>query len=138
PFNIWFYRRLGMKIGRGCQVNSTHISDPSLITMGDKVTVGGSVTIVAHYGQGGFLVLAPVVIEDNVTLGLKATIMGGSHIGKGAKILPHSVVLPKTKIPENETWGGVPAKKLSLEELNQLRSGSETTGAPPEKLSKAS
>lgn len=125
PFNHWFYQMLGMKIGRHSQINTTHISDPSLITIGSKVTIGGSVTIVGHYGQGGYLVLAHVVIEDNVTVGLKASIMGGVHIGKGAKILPHSVVLPKTQIPAGETWGGVPARKMSLEELKQTRADSE-------------
>lgn len=125
PFNHLFYKMLGMKIGKHSQVNTTNISDPSLISIGDKVTIGGSVTIVGHYGQGGYLVLANVVIEDNVTVGLKASIMGGVHIGKGAKILPHSVILPKTQIPAGETWGGVPAKKLSLDDLKQTKPNSE-------------
>jgi acetyltransferase-like isoleucine patch superfamily enzyme len=114
PFLNWFYQLMGMKIGRGTIINSTCISDPSLITMGENVTIGGSATIVGHYGQGGYLVLAPVVIEDNVTIGLRAIIMGGAQIGKGAKILPNSVVLPKTVIPAGETWGGVPAQKISV------------------------
>jgi len=114
PFLNWFYQLMGMKIGRGTIINSTCISDPSLITLGAKVTIGGSATIVGHYGQGGYLVLAPVVIEDQVTIGLRAIIMGGSTIGKGAKILPNSVVLPKTVIPAGETWGGVPAQKISI------------------------
>jgi acetyltransferase-like isoleucine patch superfamily enzyme len=114
PFLNWFYQLMGMKIGRGTIINSTHISDPSLITMGEKVTIGGSAAIVGHYGQGGYLVLAPVVIEDNVTIGLRAIIMGGATIGKGAKILPNSVVLPKTVIPAGETWGGVPAQKITV------------------------
>ncbi len=114
PFLNWFYQLMGMKIGRGTIINSTHISDPSLITLGEKVTIGGSAAIVGHYGQGGYLVLAPVVIEDNATIGLRAIIMGGSTIGKGAKILPNSVVLPKTVIPAGETWGGVPAQKIVI------------------------
>jgi NDP-sugar pyrophosphorylase family protein len=114
PFLNWFYQLMGMKIGRGTIINSTHISDPSLITLGAKVTIGGSAAIVGHYGQGGYLVLAPVVIEDNVTIGLRAIIMGGAQIGKGAKILPNSVVLPKTVIPAGETWGGVPAQKITV------------------------
>jgi hypothetical protein len=114
PFLNLFYQLMGMKIGRGTIINSTHISDPSLIRLGERVTVGGSATIVGHYGQGGYLVLAPVIIEDQVTIGLKATIMGGCVIGKGAKILPNSVVLPKTKIPAGETWGGVPAQKINI------------------------
>jgi acetyltransferase-like isoleucine patch superfamily enzyme len=113
PFNLMFYRLMGMKIGRGTAINTTFISDPSMIVLGDKVTIGGSVTLIAHYGQGGYLVLAPTVIGDRVTIGLKATVMGGVTIGEGAKIMPNSVVLPKTVIAPGETWGGVPAVKIS-------------------------
>ena len=112
PFSLMFYRLMGMKIGRGTVINTTWLSDPSLIEIGEKVTLGGSVTIVGHYGQGGYLVLAPVKIGDKVTIGLKATVMGGVTIGEGAKIMPHSVVMPKTEIPPGETWGGVPARKM--------------------------
>jgi hypothetical protein len=112
PFNLTFYRLMGMKIGAGTQINSTWISDPSLIELGEKVTIGGSATIVAHYGQSGYLVLAPVKIGNGVTIGLKATVMGGVTIGDGAKVMPNSVVLPKTMIPPGETWGGVPAHKI--------------------------
>lgn len=112
PLNLLFYRMMGMKIGKGVMINSSWISDPSLIELGDKVTIGGSVTLVAHYGQGGLLIIAPLKIGKGCTIGLKATIMGGVQIGEGAKILPHSVVLPKTVIPAGETWGGVPAVRI--------------------------
>lgn len=117
PVNILFYKMMGMKIGHGVMINSTWISDPSLIEIGDKTTIGGSVTIVAHYGQGGLLVISPVKIGSKCTIGLKASIMGGVEIGDGAKVLPSSVVLPKTKIPAGETWGGVPAQKIDVAKL---------------------
>lgn len=117
PLALLFYRMMGMKIGKGSIINSTWLSDPSLIRMGEKVTIGGSVTIVAHYGQGGLLVIAPVNIGSGCTIGLKASIMGGSEIGENAKILPHSVVLPKTVIPAGETWGGVPAQKVDIKKF---------------------
>ncbi len=112
PFNLLFYKLMGMKIGQDVQLNTTHISDPCLIEIADRVTIGGSVTLVAHYGQGGFLVIAPVKIGKGVTIGLRATIMGDVIIGDKAKILPNSLVLPKSRIPAGETWGGVPAKKI--------------------------
>jgi len=112
PLAILFYKMMGMRIGRGTVINSTHLSDPSLVKLGKRVTIGGSATIVAHYGQAGFLVLAPVEIEDGATIGLKATVMGGVRVGKNARVMAHSVVLPKTVIPEGETWGGVPAQKI--------------------------
>ncbi|MCB0343319.1 MAG: acyltransferase [Pseudobdellovibrionaceae bacterium] len=121
PLNIFYFRQMGMKIGYGTQINSAHISDPSLISIGNKVTIGGSATIVAHYGAGGFLVIAPTIIGDKATIGLRATIMGGVEIGNNAKVLPNSVVLPKTKIPDGEIWGGVPAVPLDKKSLTHLR-----------------
>lgn len=127
PLNILFYKMMGMTIGKGVTINSTWISDPSLIELSDKVTIGGSVTMVAHYGQGGLLVIAPIKIGVGCTIGLKATIMGGVVIGDGAKILPHSVLLPKTVVPPGETWGGVPAQKIELKKIystNQQKNAS--------------
>lgn len=117
PVSNLFYSMMGMKIGKGTTINTTWISDPSLIELGHKVTLGGSVTIVGHYGQGGLLVIAPVKIGNNVTVGLKSSIMGGVEIGDGAKILPHSVVMPKTVVPAGETWGGVPAQRIEIKQL---------------------
>lgn len=117
PLGILFYKMMGMKIGKHVQINSTWISDPSLIEIGDKTTIGGSVAIVAHYGQGGLLVIAPVKIGANCTIGIKATIMGGVEVGDGAKILPHAVLLPKTKVPAGEVWGGAPAQKVDLKKI---------------------
>ncbi|MCB0350065.1 MAG: hypothetical protein KDD38_02705, partial [Bdellovibrionales bacterium] len=113
PLNLLFFKMMGMHIGRGTQINTTNISDPALITMGNYVTIGGSATLCAHYGQEGYLVISPVKIGDKVTIGLKASVMGGVEIGDGAKIMPHSAVLPKTIIGAGEVWGGVPAVKLS-------------------------
>lgn len=112
PIAVLFYQMMGMKIGKGSVINTTGISDPSLITIGERVTLGGSATLVAHYGQAGFLVLAPLEIGDGTTIGLKASVMGGVKIGKNAMVMAHSVVLPKTVIPDGETWGGVPARPM--------------------------
>lgn len=119
PLANLFYKMMGMKIGNGTIINTVYISDPSLITLGKKVTLGGSVTLVAHYGQSGLLVISPLVIGDNCTIGLKSSVMGGVTIGNNVKILPHSVVMPKTHIPDNETWGGVPAVKINIEKMKE-------------------
>lgn len=99
PLNILFYRMMGMKIGKGAHINTTNISDPCLIEIEDKVTIGGSVHIIAHYASHGYLITGPVKIRKGATLGLKATIMGDVEIGEGAQIAPHEVILPKSRIP---------------------------------------
>ena len=112
PFNIMYFRAMGMKIGVDVQLNTCNISDPSLIEIGDRATIGGSATIIAHYASSGFLIVTPTKIGKGATIGLKATIMGGVTIGEYAVIMPNSVVLPKTVVPAGEVWGGVPAQLL--------------------------
>ena len=118
PLNTLFYRMMGMKMGKGVHINTTNISDPGLIEIGDYVTIGGSAHIIAHYGQKGFLVLSKVKIGNGVTIGMKATIMGAVEIGDGAMIGPHEVVLPKTKVPPHrkppKTKGIVSAEDISM------------------------
>jgi acetyltransferase-like isoleucine patch superfamily enzyme len=121
PPGVWFLRAMGMKIGRHAFVNTELLSDPSLLTLGDDVTIGGSARICAHYGGGGNLVIEPVVIGDRATIGLAVTIMGDVRIGRGAVVLPHSAVLPGSRIGDGEVWGGVPARPIPREEMDRLR-----------------
>ena len=103
PLNVLFYRLMGMKIGKGVIINTSNISDPCLITLGDYVTIGGSATLFAHYGQKGYLIISSVHIKKGATIGLKASIMGDVIVGENATVKAHSVVMPKSRIADNET-----------------------------------
>ena len=102
PLNKLFYQMMGMKIGVGSIINTSNISDPCLIEIGDYVTIGGSASLVAHYGQKGMLVVDRLIIEDKATIGLKASLFGDVVIGKGALVKAHDVVMPKSRIPPKE------------------------------------
>lgn len=123
PFGTWFLRAMGMKIGRRVHIVTDFISDPQMITLEDDVVVGGSAHLFAHYGGGGHLVIAPVVIGRGATIGLNATVMGDVRIGPRATILPHSVLLPGSRVGEGETWGGVPARRITREEMEAFKKG---------------
>ncbi len=121
PFGVWFLKAMGMRIGRHAFINTEYISDPQLITIGDDAALGGSVRIFAHYGGGGNLVIAPVSVGHRATLGLACCVMGDVIIGDDATILPHSVLLPGSRVGAGETWGGVPARKIEREEMERIK-----------------
>lgn len=121
PFGIWFLKAMGMKLGRHAFINTEYISDPQLITLGDDVALGGSARIFAHYGGHGNLVVKPVIIGHRATIGLAATVMGDVHVGADATILAHSVLMPGSRVGEGETWGGVPARRISMGEMEKLK-----------------
>lgn len=106
PLNVLFYRMMGMKVGKGVMINTTNISDPCLITIEDNVTVGGSATIFGHYAQGGYLILAPVIIKKGATIGLKASIMGDVIVGEKVTVRPHTILLPKTRMNKGDPMPG--------------------------------
>ncbi|HJW32862.1 MAG TPA: hypothetical protein VJ505_05790 [Holophagaceae bacterium] len=121
PFGVWFLKAMGMKIGRHAFINTELISDPRFIEVGDDAALGGSVRIFAHYGGGGNLVIAPVKIGHRATLGAGACVMGDVEVGDDAVVLPHSVLLPGSRVPAGETWGGVPARRITREEMDEIK-----------------
>ena len=98
PIQQWWLRGMGMKIGKGVVINTSNISDPCLISLEDYSTIGGSVTIMGHYGQKGILILGKVCVKKGAMVGLKASIFGDVIIGEGVSIKPHAVVFPKSRI----------------------------------------
>lgn len=121
PFGLWFLRGMGMRLGKRVFINTEFISDPRLITVEDDAVIGGSVHLFAHFGGGGHLTVAPVVIGARATIGQQATVMGDVLVGADAVVLPHSVLLPGTRVGVGETWGGVPARPIAHEEMEVLR-----------------
>lgn len=119
PFSQLYYRLMGMKIGRDVWINSTAIADPSLIELEDRVTIGGTASIMAHHAQGGNIVIEPVKIGEGATIGMRSIIMGGVVVGRRSKVLAGSFVLPNSNIPDGETWGGIPARRLELKKLKE-------------------
>jgi acetyltransferase-like isoleucine patch superfamily enzyme len=107
-FNVlkfFYWRALGAKVSFHI-VNSFDIDfvDCPLISIGKNVTLGSKVTISCHSDVGSLLYLAPVVIEDDVFIGMSTDIGPGTTIKKGAWIgygnaLVNQVVEENTKLP---------------------------------------
>ena len=103
PLNKLFYQMMGMKIGKGSMINTTNISDPCMIEIGDYVTVGGSATLMAHYGQKGMLVIDKLVIKDKATIGLKSSLFGDVVVGEGVLVKAHEAVMPKARLTKDDS-----------------------------------
>ncbi|KGP63963.1 hypothetical protein EP47_08675 [Legionella norrlandica] len=89
-FNIikyFYWRALGIKVSFRV-MNSFDIDfvDCPLITIGEDVTLASQVSISCHSDVGNYLFLSPVVIEDNVFVGMSTKIGPGTTIKKGAWI----------------------------------------------------
>lgn len=111
-----------IQIGARCNIGeSCHITCINQITIGNNVLTGRWVTITDNsHGETTFNDMqlpplqrkvyskGPVVIEDNVWIGDKATILPGVTIGEGSVIAANAVVTKN--VPSFSVFAGNPGK----------------------------
>ncbi|MFT2815366.1 gamma carbonic anhydrase family protein [Leifsonia sp. A12D58] len=106
-------------IGAGSNVQdnvSCHVDGGYPLTLGANVSVG--------HGA----VLHGCTIEDDVLIGMAATVMNGAVIGTGSLIAAGAVVLEGTIVPTGSLVAGVPAKvrrALTDDEVAGIRRNAE-------------
>ncbi|WP_378145541.1 gamma carbonic anhydrase family protein [Cnuibacter sp. UC19_7] len=90
---------------------------------GIPTTIGAGVSV----GHGA--VLHGCTIEDDVLIGMSATVLNGAVIGSGSLVAAGAVVLEGTVVPPRSLVAGVPAKvrrELTDDEHEKIRRNAET------------
>ncbi len=105
------YLALGARLGSNTY-SAGAILDPALVEIGANCVVGHDAVLFCHVIEGRRLALAPIRIDDEVTIGASVVVMPGVEIGKGAIVSAGAVVSKGSRIPAGEVWGGVPARRL--------------------------
>jgi acetyltransferase-like isoleucine patch superfamily enzyme len=123
---IKYLRKLGIKIGKDCNINSMSFSsEPYLIEIGDHVGIAHDTDFITH--DGGIWcfrneiidgdIFGKIKIGNNVTIGAHCIILPNTVVGDDCIIGAGSVV--RGKFPENSLIIGNPAKVVSS--LNILK-----------------
>ena len=112
-----YFVKRGMKVGKNFNRQSSTRLDPShcwLISIGDDVTIGNKVQILAHDDTTrtytGYGRIAPVKIGDRVFIGEHSTSLMNTTIGNDVIIGAGSLVTGN--IPDDSIVAGVPARVI--------------------------
>lgn len=126
PLMRQIYLVLGARLGDNTYSGGA-LLDPPLTVIGDNSIVGHDAVVFAHVIEGDRYAFYPVTIGNNVTIGTKAVIMPGVCIDDDAIVCAGAVVTKNSHIAKGEIWGGVPAKKITVDaqvplgETNRVR-----------------
>ena len=104
-----------LKVHSGYINHDARINCQSSISIGKNTHIAEQVIIMdtdSHQLEGS-VKTAPIVIGDNVWIGVRCTILKGVYIGDGAVVAAGSVVTKS--VPARALVGGVPAKVLRTE-----------------------
>ncbi|MDK0518205.1 gamma carbonic anhydrase family protein [Streptomyces sp. ML-6] len=91
---------------------SVHVDPGFPVTVGERVSVGHNA------------VLHGCTVEDDVLVGMGATVLNGAHIGAGSLIAAQALVPQGMRVPPGSLVAGVPAKvkrELTEEELEGIK-----------------
>ncbi|MBC7474445.1 MAG: gamma carbonic anhydrase family protein [Candidatus Sericytochromatia bacterium] len=104
--SIWFQSVLRGDVDEIIIGENTNIQDGSIIhcVNGFPTKVGNNVSL----GHG--VILHGCTIEDNVLIGMRATVLTGAVIGKNSLIAAGALVSENMIIPPNSLVVGIPAK----------------------------
>lgn len=111
PLMRLFYLALGARLGPNTYSQGI-LHDPPFVEIGGNSTIGQSALLIPHVIEGNRLAHYPIRIGSHVTIGAHAVILSDVVIMDGAMIATGAVVIKGTRIGENETWGGVPARRI--------------------------
>ncbi len=111
---IFIYRLCGFKIGKHVFIGMRCYLDDmcyKLLTIGNNVTISYGVYFACHGKNQDHL---PITIEDNVYVGMRASIISKSTIGGGIVLHSNCIIgactLVNKTVPSNTTAVGIPCK----------------------------
>ena len=106
---IWYARALGCWVG-----DDVHLDAMPPVTgfasIGDRASVEYEVDLAGHWVEGGQLHIGAVYVGEDARIGARATVMGGSKVGRGAEIEPGTLV--SGTVPDGEHWAGAQMRKV--------------------------
>lgn len=124
---ISYARSIGVEVGEDCRLlginRGTFGSEPFLIKIGNHVTITSGVKFINHDGgvwvfrnhKPDIDIFGPIIIGDNVFIGLNTIIMPNVKIGNNVVIAAGSVVTKS--IEADKVVAGVPAR--IIKEIDQ-------------------
>jgi len=116
PYRLVFTESL-LHAGFGATVRSQTaiagvLRDHPMLEIDERATIGQNSVITAHAITGDVIVIKPIRIGRSAVVGVNCVVMPGVELGDHAVLAPGAVAIVDTKIPANELWGGIPARKI--------------------------
>jgi non-ribosomal peptide synthetase-like protein len=116
---FWF-KLLGVKIGKRSEISTVEFISPDLLVAGDECFLADSVSVGASHVRNGYISIAKTFIGNRTFVGNSAVVSPGTVLGNEVLV----GVLSKMKTeniptPDGTSWFGSPAVYLPRRDINQ-------------------
>lgn len=115
PFLAWYYRLMGMKIGKDVYLGSDRIRTFDLVSVGNRSSISKEAHLMGYIVEDGMLKLGRISIGNNCFLGARSLVHLNSRMEDDSALLELSMLPGNSIIPSGQTWRGSPAKPYESE-----------------------
>lgn len=112
PFKGLAWWLMGVRIGRRVFDDGCHISEKTLVTIGDDCALNVGSVIQAHSQEDRTFKSDRIAIGAGCTLGTGALVHYGVTMGDGVELAPDSFLMKGEEVPPHARWGGNPAREM--------------------------
>jgi non-ribosomal peptide synthetase-like protein len=127
PFKGAIWRLLGVRAGRRLFDDGCTISEKTMVTIGDDVTLNANTIIQCHSQEDDTFKSDYITIGAGCTLGIGVFVLYGAAVGDGAVLAADSFLMKGEEVPPRARWGGNPATEMHRD---RHRHTATTTAAP--------
>ncbi|HXE40808.1 MAG TPA: Pls/PosA family non-ribosomal peptide synthetase [Azonexus sp.] len=110
PLLVRWLRLLGARIGDDVQIGSVTMRAHDLIRIGDHASIGNAVNFENVRVERGELVVGPITLAREASIGSYAVLEGDTTLGEWAHLDGQSALSNGTEVPARRTWHGSPAR----------------------------
>ncbi len=112
PFKNLIWRGLGVRTGRRVFDDGCYLTERTLTTIGDDVTLNMGSKVQCHSQEDGTFKSDRSTIGAGCTIGVGAMVHYGVTMGDGSVLAPDSFLMKGEEIPQHARWGGNPAREM--------------------------
>ncbi|NUP73451.1 MAG: amino acid adenylation domain-containing protein [Sinomonas sp.] len=111
PLMAPYLRLLGANVGRNCHIATANLAMPSMLYIGDEVSIGYNAQLLPVHIEHGWVTIKPITVRSHGFIGANAVLQAGSELGYGALLTDMSLAAEGQLIPAREEWSGSPATR---------------------------
>ncbi len=112
-FAPWFFRLLGVRIGRRVWLHTTAITEFDLITIGDDAAINADATLQGHLFEDRVMKMSTITIGTGCSIGAGAVVLYDTVMENGSRLGALSLLMKGETLPGGTAWEGTPARRMA-------------------------
>jgi non-ribosomal peptide synthetase-like protein len=113
PLLAFYFRLLGVKIGKDVHLSTNNLRAFDLISIGDQSNIDEEASLFGASVEDGELLIGPITIGSNCFVGTWSTLKENTVMENHTRLEDLSLLVRGARVREHETWAGSPAHKVS-------------------------